>query len=447
MAFAGLGYMSLLVYQRRSWALAHPKVWVPPPPEGSVAIPIDGSCSFAPTTGQGNRLEPMDGDFLFGFDLQWDLERPSDIVNKMGSKYRPLIYNTFIDINETDFQRFNIDWMAQEAKKAGAMLEITLLPQDNRRDRPANNPLKVENIPDDLLYAFALQMRRVNSYYGVPVYLRYEHEMNGDWLSAFCQRPRQMIKSYRTLANYVHALTNMTAMVWSPNIGESYPWENRAATGEAASLDTNGDRLVNEQDDPYMPYWPGTEYVDWVGFSLYQYKYNQQNLQTYYTTDGSYTDFENPLIGISSKITPPTVQQRLEFYVRFAQNYNKPFMFSETGAAFHYPGPASATVSVPDLGANAMQTNINIKQAWWRGLFNLINSGKYPNIKAACWFEELKSEPAFWDGNLQLNKTYRITWDKEVRDTFIADLGSAYGQKLKWVGDYTWDCTGKIKKH
>ena len=87
------------------------------------------------------------------------------------------MFSTFININETDFQKTSIDWMAQEAQKAEAMLEITLLPNDPRPDRPT--PLRIEDIPDDTLYAFAMQMRRVNSIYGVPVFLRYVHEMNG----------------------------------------------------------------------------------------------------------------------------------------------------------------------------------------------------------------------------------------------------------------------------
>ena len=103
-------------------------------------------------------------------------------------------------------------------------------------------------------------------------------------------------------------------MVWSPNIGEAYPWAeggpSKPVTPETTSLDTNGDGLISEGvDDPYMPYWPGPEYVDWVGFSLYQYSYVESTLQT--IARPGYVDFTNPLRGISSKNVPAGPQAQL----------------------------------------------------------------------------------------------------------------------------------------
>ena len=40
---------------------------------------------------------------------------------------------------------------------------------------------------------------------------------------------------------------------------------------EFAALDTNKDGTFNERDDPYSPYYPGNEFVDWVGSSIYYY--------------------------------------------------------------------------------------------------------------------------------------------------------------------------------
>ena len=33
-------------------------------------------------------------------------------------------------------------------------------------------------------------------------------------------------------------------------------------------MDTNGDGVVDNLDDPYLPYYPGDAYVDWVGMSV-----------------------------------------------------------------------------------------------------------------------------------------------------------------------------------
>ena len=40
-------------------------------------------------------------------------------------------------------------------------------------------------------------------------------------------------------------------------------------TAEWHALDTNGDGWVDMSDDPYGPFWPGADYVDWVGLDIY----------------------------------------------------------------------------------------------------------------------------------------------------------------------------------
>jgi hypothetical protein len=36
-------------------------------------------------------------------------------------------------------------------------------------------------------------------------------------------------------------------------------------------LDVDGDGSVTRADDPYSPYWPGADAVDWVGLSLFHW--------------------------------------------------------------------------------------------------------------------------------------------------------------------------------
>ena len=63
-------------------------------------------------------------------------------------------------------------------------------------------------------------------------------------------------------------------MVWAPNTGLGYPYGSSFANlGTTAAdrllLDTNRDNVLSELDDPYLPYYPGDDFVDWVGLSSY----------------------------------------------------------------------------------------------------------------------------------------------------------------------------------
>ena len=85
-------------------------------------------------------------------------------------------------MNRTLFEKDTIDWMTQQASEAGAMLEITVIPE-----------LDVAEIPVETFYAFAMEMRRVNSYYGVPVFLRFMHEMNGERTSFIVRKTEALL--------------------------------------------------------------------------------------------------------------------------------------------------------------------------------------------------------------------------------------------------------------
>ena len=42
----------------------------------------------------------------------------------------------------------------------------------------------------------------------------------------------------------------------------------KPGTASYAAMDTNGDGVVSDLDDPYAPYYPSDAYVDWVGMSV-----------------------------------------------------------------------------------------------------------------------------------------------------------------------------------
>jgi hypothetical protein len=168
-------------------------------------------------------------------------------------------------------------------------------------------------------------------------------------------------------------------MMWAPNYGGGYPFtggKHQAAEGSAAfgELDTNKDGTLTGADDPYAPYYPGDDAVDWVGMSLYHWgntypwganvvpepgKFLQQLTGTYNWAGGN--DLAVP-----------------DFYTQYGQGRNKPVAIPETAA-----------LSVPGRGG---ATELAIKQAWWRQLFDPRIPAEYPQLRMINWFEWKKTE-------------------------------------------------------
>jgi hypothetical protein len=119
-------------------------------------------------------------------------------------------------------------------------------------------------------------------------------------------------------------------------------------------------------DDPYDPFYPGDEYVDWVGLSVY--------------TFGSAFPWSDNIIAPAGKAA--SIIDYRDFYQKYAVQRNKPFFITETGAAFHVNTPLG-----PGVGELAT------KQSWWQ---QYITSNefldRYPKIKAICLFEFAKFE-------------------------------------------------------
>src|SRR5262249_34289057 len=90
---------------------------------------------------------------------------------------------------------------------------------------------------------------------GVPVFVRFGHEMNGSWY-AWGQRPAAYVQAFRRVATAVHRDAPLAAMVWAPSYGGGYPFNGgpyaaRRGTPAYALLDTNHDGVVTIADDPY----------------------------------------------------------------------------------------------------------------------------------------------------------------------------------------------------
>ncbi|KAJ3112965.1 hypothetical protein HK100_002143 [Physocladia obscura] len=253
---------------------------------------------------------------------------------------------------------------------------------------------------------------------GHSVFFRFASEMNGSWFP-YGQDPIGFVNAWiRCITYWRNALgsnASKVAFIWSPNSGNGYPYPNEAYSFNVNNtspanlanlkvLDTNNNGKLDIEDDPYLPYYPGDEYVDWVGMSIYHYG------TQYDSTVGSWDDNSIPVAGkfekyLNGDTTDPTTYGYAPFYTYFAsstgsKNSNgtvvsagsKPLIISETAATYHFAW-------IDPTGKPAIQgsaTRLEIKQAWYEQFLTADFISNYPQMKAVSTFEFIKSEEATW---------------------------------------------------
>ncbi len=119
---------------------------------------------------------------------------------------------------------------------------------------PSNSMIKRDNVVtmvgwnfnslDDVDYGKMRQTLDMLNGYNKPMMIRFANEMN---VSSLGDDPDRYVEAFRNVANMIHEYPNF-AVVWSPN--------------DMGALDR-----------PFEYYYPGDEYVDWVGISCYMIRY------------------------------------------------------------------------------------------------------------------------------------------------------------------------------
>lgn len=193
---------------------------------------------------------------------------------------------------------------------------------------------------DSYIIGYANQVKT----WGKQLFIRPGHEMNGDWykyggqnngggsLTGFgdptkADGPERFIAAYRRIVDLFNSqgVTNVT-WVWCPNNGSA----------------------PNAEWNTYHAYYPGDEYVDWVGMD----GYNFGTTQSWSTWLEFFTIYNN-------------------FYHEL-EIYNKPMMIAEYA-------------SVEDA------QNVNRKADWIKYAY-LYTKAVFKKIKAITWFHIKKTE-------------------------------------------------------
>ncbi|EJU05803.1 glycoside hydrolase [Dacryopinax primogenitus] len=178
---------------------------------------------------------------------------------------------------------------------------------------------------------------------GVPVWVRFAYEMNGcpAWNAWGCD-PNGFFQAWNIMANSLHYWAPNSKMLWSPNI------------------DTDNNNWGN-----YDQYYPGDDTVDLVGLSFYSFGIDQQENTV-------------PNSGFLIQTAGP-------FYDTYSAAKGKPFVLSETSAAYHY---YTGTQVAAAGGSNELQ----IKTAWMNEVLGWNTHYNFPNMVAAVWFNYQKNE-------------------------------------------------------
>lgn len=198
----------------------------------------------------------------------------------------------------------------------------------------------------------------------IPIFLRFAGEMNGEWVE-WTGNPELYKEKFRLVARVMREEAPNVAMVWAPNW---FP--------------------LNTMD----AYYPGDEYVDWVGVSAY----------------GVHDDSIDPVKAEGkARDSRPLHDTFAEVYERYADR--KPIMLVEGAIGYH---EYSANQSrVPWATTNIQRFYAAIPRI-------------YPRVKALVWFDVDTKNSAQDKGIMKQN--YMLSANDQVLKTYQAAISDTF---------------------
>lgn len=309
---------------------------------------------------------PAAGAPWFGPTLDWAQDLPADYSRRLGET--PSLYSQRVSYPLGAEDATYLRQFGEQAATQGAVAVLTLEPDEALADLGADDA-------DDLADALVELHRAYDSY----VLVRFAPEMNGTW-TPWGQQPTAYVEAFRTVADAVHEATEHAAMVWSPSYGAGYPFGASARAVDPSGqvevdvLDTDGDGTLDEADDPYAPYYPGDEAVDWVGLSLFSF-------------GGTETEPAGP-DGVNEVPAAGSFEARLDETWGYADDTSRESFYDRFAAPGDTPVLLdTAALWVPDAGGAGSR---EIKQDWWRQVLAALP--QRPLVAALTWLEVERPE-------------------------------------------------------
>lgn len=312
--------------------------------------------------------EPEVGAPWFGAELDWQRNDAASYVERLGTSVSLL--SRAVSYPLTRSSTAALGDLAEQAAAEGAVAVVSLQPTAALADlgRPEAAAL-VDEL--DALTAST----------GSSFLLRFAPEMNGSW-TAWGQQPAAYVRAFRAFAGVVHVDASAAATVWAPAYGAGYPFGgsiddvsrgvvlSTQTPADQAALDTDDDGLLDSGDDPYDPYYPGDEAVDWVGLSMLRFGRAQRFGANVVPTTDELKDRLDDTFGYATRPAGPS------FYRQYAEGRDQPMMLV-TGALYN-PRGSGATEAAVKLG-------------WLRLVANAVRFR--PALGAVVWLEDARYEP------------------------------------------------------
>ncbi len=277
-------------------------------------------------------------------DLYTTTGEPQKVYGAKGEPKSGVLFGTTSDsslqggsLNESmillymEFGNNDTRWLEKcllEAKAHGKAVELAL-----------NVPGEGTQIPEVTSKAeyVASILKLINAHPDVQVYLRFGAEMN-IWNTL--AEPKAYIEAFRFIATLAHEIAPNVAMVWSVN--QCSMWNV-------------------EMND----YYPGDEYVDWVGVSAY--------MQKYFLGRNNWAEEErfNEVVFLTGNNADP-VKALSEVIAKYADR--KPIMLAESGSA-HF---------VRTVGEDTTQWAIDYLHRMYHYIPMV-----YPEVKLIAYFDKV----------------------------------------------------------
>ena len=363
---------------------------------GAVLAPVavaPASASEAAASKTADAAEP--DDVWFGPDLGWTDNAPDGYAGKLGAA--PSVYELTLPYPVDENAAAQWRTSARAVATQGSVLTLSFLP---------SAPLD-ELTPADAAAAEAL-LAEVHDQYGTQQLVRFAPEMNGTWIS-WGQQPTAYVDAFSLFADTVHDGDSEALMVWAPSYGSGYPFglaEGRLDTISAtdlAKLDTDGDGEITESDDPYEPYYPGDDVVDWVGLTMFYFGKGEATASA-----GVEVPLTTNEIAVADEVEKRfdeswgyVVAQDGNFYDRYAVGHDRPLLL-DTGALY-------------DAGLGGA-SELDVKRGWWRQVLAAV--ADRPLVQGVTWLEVQRDEAEA--GGREVD--WRATEDPQIAAALLADL-------------------------